>query len=582
MRLTEVTVQNYRSITSLTRFQVGDLTTLVGPNNEGKSNLLRALSLSMELIRRWSTIRPRSRGGDTNELTGIEAMSFTRRTGIQRAGGQEPIGFMWDRDYPLAKQSAASPRPTVLRLTFHLDDQEIQDFLASTGIRNNGELPIEIRLGKQSASFGVVKKGPGSANHQAKAREIAQFVSNLLEFVWVPAVRTGEQATTLANTWARIRLREFFQSEEYQRKTEELNTMRRGAVAALGDQIAESVRGYLPSVQGFELEIEELDIENTIEDLIIDDGSRTRIAYKGDGVKSLVTMALIQELARARSSKGSFILAVDEPEAHLHSAAVHELQGLFQQISSTQQVILATHNPIFVNRDSVESNVLVIGNEAKPARSVLQVREAIGVRLYDNLESAEIVVMVEGVTDALSLPAMLGEVDARWTSAAAGRVAFRHTAGTGRMRAQIQREKLSLSRIVVVLDNDGSGRVEAKQMAESGVLAPGSIFLLGDPDKRNSELEDLLSPRIYIPALDIAFNRTFAARQFMRADKKWTENFTDAVSTLGIAGDSQELVDQAKTAISQAVKASEVSVLRDTARDHLSALSNVILGPPAD
>ena len=577
MRLTEFTVQNYRSIASLTRFAVGDLTTLVGPNNEGKSNLLRALSLSMTLIRAWSVLRERS--GTTNELTGIEAINFTRSVRFDRPGGQEPIGFVWTRDYPLNKQSAASARPTVLRLNFQLDELEIQEFFAATGIRNNGELPIEIRLGKASASFGVVKKGPGSANHKVKAREIAAFVSSRLEFVWVPAVRTSEQAIALANTWSRIRLRAFFKSDEYRLKTEELNEMRRNAVSDLGSQIMESVRGYLPSIRGLELELEEFDFENTIEDLIIDDGSRTRIAYKGDGVKSLVTMALIQELARERSQNGSFILAVDEPEAHLHSAAVHELQGLFQQISATQQVILATHNPIFVNRDSVESNVLVVNNEAKSARSISQVREAIGVRLHDNLESAELVVMVEGVTDAHALPVLMAEVDNRWKSTSASRVAFRSTAGTGKMRAQIQREKLSLAKIVVVLDNDTAGRLEGTQMSQSGILAPGSIFILGDAARRNSELEDLLAPEAYLPALDAAFTRLFTARHFSRTDRKWTENFLEAVTSLGIVGEPGALVDQAKTAISQAIKVSESDVLKPSAREHVGALSALILGP---
>ena len=52
MRLREVTVKTFRSIGTQTKFKLGDLTTLVGPNDEGKSNLLRAVGLGMYLIDR--------------------------------------------------------------------------------------------------------------------------------------------------------------------------------------------------------------------------------------------------------------------------------------------------------------------------------------------------------------------------------------------------------------------------------------------------------------------------------------------------------------------------------------------------
>jgi hypothetical protein len=374
-------------------------------------------------------------------------------------------------------------------------------------------------------------------------------------------------------------LRDFFQSEEYRSKAQELFRMRREAVTVLSTKIAESVRGYLPSVKEFELAIDELDEVNTIGDLLIDDGNRTRIADKGDGVKSLVTMALIQELARERSKSTSFILAVDEPEAHLHSAVVHDLQGLFQQISASQQVILATHNPIFVNRDSVRSNVLVLNNEAKSARSLDQVRKAIGVKLHDNLESAEIVVLVEGVSDALALPVMLLEVDSRWASQSSGRIAFRSIAGTGKMRAQIQREKLTLSKIVSILDDDQAGRQESLLLINSGVLAPNNVFMLGDTSRKSSEMEDLLDPAAYLESLSLEFDRQFTAKHFQRGDQKWSLNFLDAARAVGLAGDPDTLTERAKTAVSRAIKASPDDVLKTSARERLTALSNVILGP---
>jgi putative ATP-dependent endonuclease of OLD family len=189
MRLVEVTVKNYRSIGSQTKFDVEDLTTLVGPNNEGKTNLLRALGLGMHLIERWSTL-PSSVKTD-GELSGAAATYFLRSfRGAPASRRQESMGYSWQDDYPLSKQERRGTHPTVIRLKFRLTEDEIRDFSLATGIGNNGELPIEMSLSRGTASFGVVKPGRGAAGHKAKAREIASFIAERLTFVLIPAVRT--------------------------------------------------------------------------------------------------------------------------------------------------------------------------------------------------------------------------------------------------------------------------------------------------------------------------------------------------------------------------------------------------------
>jgi predicted ATP-dependent endonuclease of OLD family len=47
MQLQGITVQKFRSITAARKIPLDRMTILVGPNNEGKSNILRALVLAM-------------------------------------------------------------------------------------------------------------------------------------------------------------------------------------------------------------------------------------------------------------------------------------------------------------------------------------------------------------------------------------------------------------------------------------------------------------------------------------------------------------------------------------------------------
>ena len=80
-------------------------------------------------------------------------------------------------------------------------------------------------------------------------------------------------------------------------------------------------------------------------EIIIDDGIPTSISYKGDGIKSLVTLAILKDM---KSSTGASIIAIEEPESHLHSGAIHSLIEVIQNISKNNQVIITTHNPLFV------------------------------------------------------------------------------------------------------------------------------------------------------------------------------------------------------------------------------------------
>ena len=55
MRLSSFSIVNYRSITNARKIQTGNMTVLVGKNNEGKSNILRALTLAMDIMKIYAS-----------------------------------------------------------------------------------------------------------------------------------------------------------------------------------------------------------------------------------------------------------------------------------------------------------------------------------------------------------------------------------------------------------------------------------------------------------------------------------------------------------------------------------------------
>ena len=84
MKLASFSVINYRSITNARKIQTNNMTVLVGKNNEGKSNILRALTLAMDIMKMYS-VNPRMLMAANRYLRGK---------------------YSWERDYPIALQEA--------------------------------------------------------------------------------------------------------------------------------------------------------------------------------------------------------------------------------------------------------------------------------------------------------------------------------------------------------------------------------------------------------------------------------------------------------------------------------------------
>ena len=50
MRIQQLTIQKYRSLVEAYKLPLKDTTVLIGPNNEGKSNVLKALASAMKTL----------------------------------------------------------------------------------------------------------------------------------------------------------------------------------------------------------------------------------------------------------------------------------------------------------------------------------------------------------------------------------------------------------------------------------------------------------------------------------------------------------------------------------------------------
>jgi putative ATP-dependent endonuclease of OLD family len=122
VKLISFSVTNYRSITTAHKIHLDDLTVLVGKNNEGKSNILKALALSMTQI--------------------IQHQSGSRaRMPPRRLSRYDNNAYLWERDFPVSLQKRPKNTDSIFKLEFRLDAVETQEFKREIGINVNGDIP---------------------------------------------------------------------------------------------------------------------------------------------------------------------------------------------------------------------------------------------------------------------------------------------------------------------------------------------------------------------------------------------------------------------------------------------------------
>lgn len=501
MRLQSFTVNNYRSITEAEKLDLSEYTVLIGPNNEGKSNLLRALVLGMTML---------ERAGHPFGVAN-RARFFTRNL------------YEWDHDYPKSLQRRKAQGRTTLRYDFRLDENEIGEFWTDVGSRINGDLPIEVQLGREQFYFRIPKKGPGGEALTAKRDSIAKFVGRRLSVAYVQAQRSASDSQREVDRFVRRALQDLEERDDYREALELIEALQQPILDELASSLRSTLARFVPEVRGVSIELDDEDRRRPVRSqVVIDDGNQTALAAKGDGIQSLSTVALVRDAADTLGRSNDVVLAVEEPEAHLHPGAVHQLREVMEEIAETQQVIVSTHSPLFVNRRSLASNVLVQDNKARQAQSLDEIREILGVRTSDNLHSATVVLVVEGESDRRIIEHLLRQ---RSESVAAaldtGSLGIQVLHGGTNLAYRLGELEAGLCTVHALLDDDRTGRDAVGKALDLGLLRDRDYSLTKRPGYRESEIEDLLKVDVYAPHVLRTFGVDLTISNFTGARRRW-------------------------------------------------------------
>lgn len=545
MQVVEFSLQKYRSIQKAEKIQLGDLTVLIGPNNEGKSNILRGLVTGMRLLAAAPNSR-QARQTSTKEI-------YRVRNDV----------YNWERDFPIGMQEKHPHGATVFDFVFELSDAEIVEFKSEVKSNLNGTLPIRLTAGPDSAvTFEVKKRGPGGKALTKKRAAIARFVARRLNPQDIPAIRTAHASMRIVNDMVSTELRRLEDSAEYNAALDKIAELQRPILDEIGGNLRTMLNTFLPDVQGVELEVRDRSRRISECNIVVDDGTATHLSDKGDGVQSLAAISLIHHVAEQSPATREIVLALEEPEAHLHPKAIHQVKRVLGEIASRQQVIVTTHSPLLVNRNNLASNVIVHRRRAKPATTIAEIREVLGVRVADNLSAAEFVLLVEGSEDVKSLDALLPWASPTIGDAlAAGRLVIEGMRGASNLSYRLGLTADQLCSTHVLLDYDPAGLEAAKKARSEGLLEAADQSFTTSAGMKVAEFEDWIDPDLYLEPIRRKFSVNINSPTFRRRKRKWSDRVKTEFENSGQLWDGEMKV-AVKSLVADRVATSPSSALK--------------------
>lgn len=553
MKLVYFSVTNFRSITAAHKISLHETTVLIGRNNEGKSNILKGLDTAMTILQTHAMEAGRSR------------TIFSRK--------RDESNYCWDRDFPINLQGRKSGLQTIFKLEFILNEEDIELFKEKVNSKINGSLSLEIRIGKDDEPVirVVEKRGKGGKTLNAKSEKIAKFIAGNIVFNYIPAVRTDTEAMDVVRKMLSREMRRLERHDEYKEALETIRKIQEPVLKELGNKIKSPLQEFLPSVKDVTIEIPEdarrISLRSDFE-IIVDDGTPTSLAYKGDGVKSLAALGLLKDRV---SKTGASIIAIEEPESHLHPAAIHQLNTVITSLGNNNQVVLTTHNPLFVDRNDIKSNIIVNSGKATPAKNTKQIRDILGIKASDNLTNASYVLVVEGEDDVIALKAILptlSEIISK--SLKSNLLVIEQIGGAGNLPYKLTLLNNSLCVYHCLLDHDEAGREAFEKAEKEKLLSIKSNTFVTCNGSLNSEFEDCLNISSYSKEVLSEFGVDLNASAF-RGSKKWSDRVKKVFLTDGKPW-TDKVESKVKYVVANAIKKSPSTALNEHKRNSIDAL----------
>lgn len=561
MRLRKFYVKSYRSIVEATLDDIQPYCVIVGPNNAGKSNLLRAIFVSLSIA--------------------LEGNFQRVRRSRQYSYAYSGEDYNWNRDIPMSLKTDEKAS-TIFKLTFDFSEAEKKEFKEKFHINLSKSLQMKFELFANKTEYNIIMPGRAKRPMEEKMQEIGLFIRGKLDFEYIPCVRSTEFTAEYFSRLLNKELRQLEENPEYQHCIDTIQQLQTPILSALEQKLATSLKTFIPNVSNVKLDRNVSSFGFTTRrstyarqiPIEIDDGTLTALDDKGDGIKSLAAIGIVQSISFENAHGRALILCIEEPEAHLHPDAVHSLRSVIAEIAAREnvQVIISTHSPILIDRDTVSNNVIVSDHHrVSSCSSIGEIRDLLGVRFSDNL-SFKKTVLVEGESDRRYFTSLCSSLSPTLSDQLEkGTFEFINVRSASKMDYQIRLYNSLMISTMVLLDSDKSGIESQQHLLDTKIKLPNEILMIKSAGMRECELEDVVDLDAYMELVRERYHITLNTTQFKKRKKPWSDRLHEAAArSPGIFNDQIE--DEIKTMLADIVEENGFHAIAAYDREYIENL----------
>lgn len=518
MLLTRLSVENYRCFEVLSDLPLEPLTAFIGPNDAGKSSLLR-------LLRHGLRNEPIAAQDFRNPERPVALLLRFDVTRASEAAASADFRLS-ERELVVRKEFApgAKPATSVYRRCF-VDDrlnrlnalrsQELIDLLREFGVQ---ESPTN-NAGRVMAIQRHIATVPAT-EHEAWVPADARLDVVLPEYLLFGAA----EDLTLQSGPLMTALRQVYRSF-LERQATEIQTLLDQATAELRKELGRLtpvLASFGPDGLGLEVD-PNLDISNGLVlgemRVRMPDGGVIPFSGCGDGTKRRIMVAVFgwanDVLGRIAEEEGrSLLWGFDEPDTHLHYEAQYRLLGQLKGMTrGHMQMLLCTHSIPIIDRlpvtairhvvrapNGASSHVEYLRDPLEDGGDIAEFLRSVGsgVGFANSLLFYErCFILVEGQTEEKALPILYRKLHAADLLDDGIRLFAAENDG---MALQLARLLLAQRKeVIVLLDNDTRGRLAGpiERLRQAGLDVDSRIVYAGEV-----EFEDSFSDAALLPCLN--------------------------------------------------------------------------------
>ncbi|MCB5245219.1 MAG: AAA family ATPase [Candidatus Cloacimonadaceae bacterium] len=358
--LEKAVISNFKSIDKL-EISLQHYNVMVGYNNAGKSNILKAISwlfkksnLGIEYFN--ETTKQVSVEGI---ITGVDESIMSRLVTNQATAMQHYI----KNSKLIIRRIQDSPKssPKLQVLLENPDDGNSEWRDPPTGL----EAGISL-LFPEPIFINAMEDAAEDSSKYKTSTTIGKLLSSIFTTIQNEYVDTINQAFSS--------FQDLFCSS---------GTNRIKELVTFDDDVSRVISTFFPGLsikaQIPEIEFKEILKSATISTFEEGDSNGKDISLLGHGAQRAIQMGLIKYLADQKRSHGTItnntLLLVEEPELYMHPQAIDNVRDALMSLSNAGfQVLISTHSPRLVTKDDVRTTILVtkLNNHTRIRKTLLE------------------------------------------------------------------------------------------------------------------------------------------------------------------------------------------------------------------